>query len=67
MERIKGFIRDLSTGILINKNKDELFAVKEKQKNLKEARDTKNEIAWLKNEVIELRKLIEKIADGITD
>lgn len=57
---IEGYVKDVSTGAVININTKELDSVKEKRRQFKLLKELQNDVAFLKAEVEALKKLIKE-------
>lgn len=61
------FVRAKDTGALINTSAKELYALKKKREEAKQAKETTRRLDALEHEVRELRGLILKLTKGTVD
>lgn len=65
-DKNSNFIKDKRTSVIINTNSDQYEAIKHERKKYKEFLSLQKEVSQLRNEVMELRKIIFGKIDGTT-
>lgn len=61
------FVRAKDNGAIINTNAKELYAIKKKREEAKQAKETIKRLDTLENEVRELKELIRGLTKGTVD
>jgi hypothetical protein len=65
IKELPDFVKDTRNGSLLNVNNDSLKAYKAQKNNLNKINKHDEELATIKNEVSEIKKLLEELIKGL--